>query len=60
MINPEHAARIDLDTLLKQKQIRPETFCLPKSRIPEIPLPEKFRVEEVNLIMKGVCGNCAA
>jgi Fur family ferric uptake transcriptional regulator len=36
-----------------------ETFCLPKSRIPEIPLPEKFRVEEVNLVMKGVCGNCA-
>lgn len=35
-----------------------ETFCLPKSRIPEIPLPEKFRAEEVNLVMKGVCASC--
>lgn len=59
MINPEHAARIDLDTLLQQKQIRPETFCLPKSRIPEIPLPEKVRFEEVNLVMKGVRASCA-
>ena len=36
------------------------TFCLPKSRIPEIPLPEKFQAEEINLVMKGVCGDCAA
>ena len=36
-----------------------ETFCLPKSRIPEIPLPEKFRFEEVNLVRKGVCASCA-
>jgi Fur family ferric uptake transcriptional regulator len=36
-----------------------ETFCLPKSRIPEIPLPEYFRAEEVNLVMKGVCARCA-
>jgi Fur family ferric uptake transcriptional regulator len=35
------------------------TFCLPNSRIPEIPLPEKFRAEEVKLIMKGVCAGCA-
>ena len=145
MINPEHAARIDLDTLLQQKQVRPTamrllvldyllqqtaavrlndletyfhrsdrvtlyrtlktfgekglvhkiedgsgsvkyarcvdgclthahhdlhvhfnckvcggTFCLPKSRIPEIPLPGKFQAEEINLVMKGVCGDCAA
>ncbi|MGV3640106.1 MAG: Fur family transcriptional regulator [Adhaeribacter sp.] len=35
-----------------------ETFCLPTSRIPGIPLPDKFQAEEVNLVMKGVCGNC--
>ena len=36
-----------------------ETICLPKSRIPKIPLPENFRQEEVNLVMKGTCGNCS-
>lgn len=37
-----------------------ETFCLPKYKIPEIELPEKFRAEEVNLVVKGVCANCAS
>ena len=59
MIAPEPAAWRDLDTLLKQKQILPETCCFPKSRIPEIPLPEKVRLEEVNLVVKGVFANCA-
>jgi Fur family transcriptional regulator, ferric uptake regulator len=36
-----------------------ETFCLPTSRIPEIPLPDAFRAEEVSLLMKGVCAGCA-
>jgi Fur family ferric uptake transcriptional regulator len=35
------------------------TFCLPTSRVPEIPLPGKFRAEEVNLVVKGVCETCA-
>ncbi|TXK36941.1 transcriptional repressor [Pontibacter qinzhouensis] len=36
-----------------------ETFCLPKSRIPDIALPEKFKTEEVNLLVKGTCGTCS-
>lgn len=35
-----------------------ETFCLPKSRIPEIGLPDNFKTEEVNLIVKGTCSKC--
>jgi Fur family ferric uptake transcriptional regulator len=35
-----------------------ETFCLPKSRIPDIALPDKFKTEEVNLVVKGWCGSC--
>ena len=35
-----------------------ETFCLPKSKVPDVPLPERFKAEEVNLLVKGVCGNC--
>lgn len=36
-----------------------ETYCLPKSRVPEVPLPENFLSEEVNLVVKGICGSCA-
>lgn len=35
-----------------------ETYCLPKSRIPEVSLPDKFLPEEVSLVIKGYCGNC--
>lgn len=35
-----------------------ETFCLPKYKIPEINLPDTFRGEEANLVVKGVCGKC--
>lgn len=35
-----------------------ETFCLPKYKIPEIALPEKFKPEEANLVMKGICPKC--
>ena len=35
-----------------------ETFCLPKYKIPEIGLPEKFRPEEANLVVKGICAKC--
>lgn len=37
-----------------------ETFCLPKSRIPDIALPERFRTEEINLVVKGTCGKCSS
>lgn len=36
-----------------------ETFCLPKYKIPEIHLPDNFRGEEANLVVKGVCGRCS-
>ena|SRR5690554_119496 len=36
-----------------------ETFCLPKYKIPEINLPEKFQPEEANLVVKGVCAQCS-
>ncbi|PSR56626.1 transcriptional repressor [Adhaeribacter arboris] len=35
-----------------------ETFCLPRSHIPEISLPEKFQTQEISLIVKGVCATC--
>lgn len=37
-----------------------ETFCLPKSRIPDIALPERFKTEEINLVVKGTCGKCSS
>jgi Fur family ferric uptake transcriptional regulator len=36
-----------------------ETFCLPDSKIPPVSLPEKFSTLEMNLVVKGVCGQCA-
>lgn len=35
-----------------------ETFCLPKYKIPDIALPEKFQAEEANLVVKGICSSC--
>ncbi|MHB1177868.1 MAG: Fur family transcriptional regulator [Daejeonella sp.] len=35
-----------------------ETFCLPKTRIPKVSLPDKFRANEVDLIIKGLCDKC--
>ena len=35
-----------------------KTFCLPKTRIPEIQLPEQYQAEEINLTVKGLCSNC--
>ena len=37
-----------------------ETYCLPTARIPDISLPAEFAAEEVNLIVKGICGSCKA
>ncbi|PST83782.1 transcriptional repressor [Pedobacter yulinensis] len=36
-----------------------ETYCLPRSRIPEFTLPVGFQPEEVNLVVRGVCQVCA-
>jgi len=35
-----------------------ETYCLPKTHVPEISLPAKFRLDEINLMAKGVCDKC--
>lgn len=35
-----------------------ETTCLPKTKLPDISLPEDFALQELNLVAKGVCGNC--
>ena len=35
-----------------------ETYCLPKSQIPEVRLPATFKLEELSLIAKGVCEKC--
>lgn len=36
-----------------------ELFCLPKAEIPEIILPDKFQLEEVSLVVRGICNNCS-
>lgn len=36
-----------------------ETFCLPKSKVPDVPLPERFQAEEASLLVKGLCSRCA-
>lgn len=35
------------------------TYCLPNIRIPSVPLPEGFAVEETEYVVKGICANCA-
>jgi Fur family ferric uptake transcriptional regulator len=36
-----------------------ELFCLPKAQIPAIVLPDKFQLQEVSLVARGVCSNCS-
>ncbi len=35
-----------------------ETWCLPESKVPDMTLPDRFKAEEVKLLVKGICGNC--
>lgn len=35
-----------------------ELYCLPKTQIPEITLPEKFHVSDMSLIVRGTCNRC--
>ncbi len=37
-----------------------ETYCLPKSKVPDVPLPERFQAAEASLLVKGLCGSCRA
>lgn len=36
-----------------------ETFCLPKTQVPAVNLPSKFKSEEISLLVKGTCENCS-
>ena len=36
-----------------------QTYCLTDIVIPQINLPAKFQLESVNMVVKGVCSNCA-
>ena len=36
-----------------------ETYCLPKTLIPALGLPEGFEGEEMSLVVKGICRKCA-
>lgn len=35
-----------------------ETFCLPTTKIPKVNLPDRFKAEEVDLLIKGLCNKC--
>ncbi len=35
-----------------------ETYCLPKTRIPKVKLPDKFKPDEIDLLIKGLCDKC--
>lgn len=37
-----------------------ETICLTQYKIPHINIPEGYRAEDVNLVVKGVCKRCSA
>ncbi|MES3017238.1 MAG: transcriptional repressor [Bacteroidota bacterium] len=36
-----------------------ETYCLPKTLIPPIALPEGFKQNEMSLLVKGICQKCS-
>ena len=36
------------------------TTCLPEVDIPEIHLPEGYKLSNVNFMLKGICPECAA
>lgn len=36
-----------------------ETYCLPKTHVPEVSLPNKFKLQEINLMAKGICDKCS-
>ncbi|MCI5055488.1 MAG: transcriptional repressor [Flavobacteriales bacterium] len=35
-----------------------ETFCVTQTRIPTVKLPVNFQLSEINMVIKGTCGNC--
>lgn len=37
-----------------------ETHCLTEHRIPQITLPEGFSVQDMNLVVNGICDKCTS
>jgi Fur family ferric uptake transcriptional regulator len=37
-----------------------ETYCLPKTHIPDVALPPAYQAETRELIVKGICAACAS
>lgn len=37
-----------------------ETYCLPKTLVPPVRLPEGFKEDELSLLVKGTCQKCSA
>lgn len=35
------------------------TYCLTENTIPSITLPQKFKLQEINMVIKGVCDKCS-
>ena len=35
-----------------------ETYCLPKTQIPEVKLPDGYQIDQVSLVVKGICVEC--
>ena len=35
-----------------------QTFCLPKTRVPDLKVPDDFELKELQLIAKGICDRC--
>ena len=35
-----------------------ETLCLPRVKVPPMPLPANFSPQEANVVVKGVCDRC--
>lgn len=35
-----------------------KTFCLEQTHIPKVELPEKYRVDDYQMLLTGVCGTC--
>ena len=36
-----------------------ELLCLSKDDMPEIKLPEKYQMQEVSLVVRGICATCS-
>ena len=35
-----------------------ETFCVTQTSVPMVQLPVNFELSEINMVIKGTCGNC--